>query len=116
MVLAAVFVQDASACVVDVDVANWWVEKHGYVQKARLKGVVLEARPKAIVKVWVRTKFHYERSDGRAATLRSLDRLWINTERSVSGNGQVTAKARLCDEEKPCRLNDVEVYEVECFD
>ena len=104
------------ACVIDVQAVNWWEEDHGAVQKARLEGVVLEARPKAIVKAWVRTKLRYERTDGWTGTLRGLDRLWINTEHSLSGRGLVAERASLCDEDRPCRLNDVEVYDVDCFD
>lgn len=37
----------AKACVIDVGVANWWVERHGAVQKVRLEGVVLDARSEA---------------------------------------------------------------------
>ncbi|MCZ0943474.1 MAG: hypothetical protein OXJ53_10485 [Gammaproteobacteria bacterium] len=106
----------AGACVIDVGVANWWVEKHGAVQKVRLEGAVLDARPEAVVKAWVRTRLHYERSDGWTGTLRSLDNLWVNTDHSISGGGLVTVRAPLCDEVRPCWLNDVEVYEVECFD
>ena len=104
------------ACVIDVQAVNWWEEDHGAVQKARLEGVVLDARPKAIVKAWVRTKLRYERADGWTGTLRSLDRFWINTEHSLSGSGLVAERASLCDEDRPCWLNDVEVYDVDCFD
>ncbi len=86
------------------------------MQKARLEGVVLDARQEAVVKAWVHTKLRYERSDGWAGTLDSVDQLWVNTKHSVSGNSVVTAHASLCDEERPCRLNDVAVYEVDCFD
>ena len=116
LVALAGFAPVGAACVIDVRVANWWEEEHGAVQKARLEGTVLKARRNAIVKAWVRTKLRYGRSDGRAGTLRSLDRLWINTAHTTTGSALVSERAGLCNEDRPCWLNDVEVYDVDCFD
>ena len=104
------------ACVVDVRVANWWVEQHGYVQMVKLEGVVVEARPKALAKVYARAKFRFERADGRTGTLRTLGSFRIDTEHAVSGTVVLTARSRRCDEDRPCWVNDVEVYDVDCFD
>ena len=105
-----------AACLVDLSVANWWEEEHGFVQKARVEGLVRNHAGAGKVRVHFRARFRYERADGWAGAARGMGRFSIDTRQTRLGNGVVRALASLCGRDQPCWVNDVEIRDVRCVD
>jgi hypothetical protein len=116
--LALFFADTAMAnCRADVEVGRFWVERNGFSQKANLKVRVKNARPDAGVRVYVDARFHYERTDdGWSNTESAKDDIYIDTSETSSGSMVVEAVASLCGNDHPCRINDVEITDVSCYD
>ncbi len=105
-----------AGCQADVDVANHWEEKGGFVQKAKLKVKIESARPGAFVRVHVEVRFHYERSDGWANTASTSDSVSFDTSDHSSESFVIDTRAVNCSDDKPCDINDVEVIDISCYD
>ena len=105
-----------AACNADADVRNTWVEQDGFAQFAKVHVKINSARPGAYAKVYVEVHFRYERSDGWANGGFGSNSISIDTSKTSSRDGQVDIRAVNCSKDKPCRIQDVQVRKVSCYD
>jgi len=105
----------ASDCRAEADVKNFWVEKDGFVQKAKVRISVNSARPGAFVKVYVEADFHYERSDGWTNGASAIGSKGIDTSSTSSEDLVIDTRAVNCSASKPCQIKDVEIRKITCY-
>src|SRR6056297_512341 len=112
-----IFSQAVSAkCMAEVDVQNFWEERHGFDQNAKLKVTIESARPGAYVRVHVKARYHYERSDGWTNRASTSDSVGIDTSDHSSETFGIDTRARNCSKDQPCEINDVEITDISCHD
>lgn len=116
LALAATSSVKAGSCEAEVEVGRMWTEKSGFRQKANLKISIERAKPNAYVKVYVRGRFHIERSDGFSTWSTIADSTSFDTSEQSRTQMVVENNSSVCSDRKPCELNDVEITEVTCSD